>query len=100
MCVFSCARDKSIKLWYQSKLLHTFNGHDNWVRSLILHPSGKYLLSAADDKMVKVWDLALGRCVKTLKAHDHFVTAVHLLDGKILRLATGSVDHSVKLWSL
>jgi platelet-activating factor acetylhydrolase IB subunit alpha len=28
----------------------TFKGHDNWVRGLVFHPSGKYLISCSDDK--------------------------------------------------
>lgn len=33
-------------------------GHDGWVRSIIFHPNGKYLLSSSDDKAVFVWDLS------------------------------------------
>lgn len=49
---------------------------DNWVRALIFHPSGKFLLSASDDKTIRTWDLATGRCLKTLEAHGHFVTTM------------------------
>lgn len=42
----------------------------------MFHPSGKYLLSASDDKTIKVWDLANGRCTKTIDAHGHFVTCM------------------------
>lgn len=71
------SRDKSIKVWDSSgQLLHTLGGHDNWVRGLVVHPSGKYLLSASDDKTLKIWDLKTGRCMKTLEAHDHFVTCI------------------------
>jgi WD40 repeat protein len=35
-------------------------GHDNWIRALVFHPSGKYLLSASDDKTIKVWELNTG----------------------------------------
>lgn len=34
------------------------------------------LLSASDDKTVRVWDLATGRCTKTIEAHSHFVTCM------------------------
>jgi platelet-activating factor acetylhydrolase IB subunit alpha len=51
-------------------------GHDNWIRALVFHPSGKYLLSASDDKTIKVWELNTGRCVKTIDAHGHFVTCM------------------------
>lgn len=51
-------------------------GHDNWIRALVFHPTGKYLLSASDDKTIKVWDLMNGRCTKTIEAHSHFVTCM------------------------
>ncbi|QQP36222.1 Lissencephaly-1 -like protein, partial [Caligus rogercresseyi] len=52
----SGSRDKSIKVWDVStaQVLFTFNGHDNWVRGLVWHPGGKYLLSASDDKTIRV----------------------------------------------
>lgn len=51
-------------------------GHDNWVRGLVFHPSGKYLLSASDDKTIRVWDIKNQRNNKTLESHQHFVTSL------------------------
>ena len=71
------SRDKTIKLWDgRGTLLKTLTGHDNWVRSLLFHPGGKYLLSCGDDKTIRCWDLTQeGKCVKVVDgAHDHFVT--------------------------
>lgn len=61
--------------------LFTLNGHDNWVRGLSFHPGGKYLISASDDKTIRVWDLRNKRCMKTLYAHQHFCTSI----GKMLK---------------
>ena len=35
----------------------TFLGHDNWVRSVFLHPSSKYIISCGDDKTIRVFDI-------------------------------------------
>jgi platelet-activating factor acetylhydrolase IB subunit alpha len=73
------SRDKSIKLWDgRGTLIKTLVGHDNWVRGLVFHPGGKYLLSVSDDKTIRCWDLSQeGKCVKTLDdAHGHFVSCI------------------------
>ena len=43
---------------------------------MVFHPTGKFLLSASDDYTIRVWELATGRCVKTVQAHGHFVTCL------------------------
>ncbi|GFG06755.1 hypothetical protein IFM61392_04505 [Aspergillus lentulus] len=73
------ARDKTIKLWdARGRLIKTLVGHDNWVRGLVFHPGGKYLISVADDKTIRCWDLSQeGRLVKTIdNAHAHFVSCI------------------------
>ncbi|KOS20646.1 Nuclear distribution protein PAC1 [Escovopsis weberi] len=73
------SRDKTIKLWdARGNCLKTLVGHDNWVSALIFHPGGKYLLSVADDKTLRCWDLSQeGKCVKVLgDAHDQFITCL------------------------
>lgn len=56
--------------------LFVLTGHDNWVRGVVFHPGGKHLVSAGDDKTLRVWDLRNKRCTKTLEAHKHFCTSV------------------------
>jgi len=51
-------------------------GHDNWVRSVLFHPGGKYLVSCSDDKTLRIWDYKNKRCAKTLAAHEHFATTL------------------------
>lgn len=78
------ARDKCIKIWnVRGTLIKTLVGHDNWVRGLVFHPGGKYLISVADDKTLRCWDLSQeGRLVKTLDGvHGHFVSCVRWAPG-------------------
>lgn len=51
-------------------------GHDNWVRGLLFHPGGKFIVTCADDKTLRIWDYKNKRCMKTLSAHEHFVTSL------------------------
>ncbi|POY70148.1 hypothetical protein BMF94_6731 [Rhodotorula taiwanensis] len=136
------SRDKSIRIWDTSsgQCLKTLVGQpvriqtqrslssvlflldDNWVRALVFHPSGKFLISASDDKTIRTWDLATGRCLKVLEAHNHFVTTLTwgraktaagaslpngtaAANGKASEtaqvvnvVASGSVDQTIKIW--
>lgn len=51
-------------------------GHDNWVRGILFHPGGKFIVTCADDKTLRIWDYKNKRCMKTLCAHEHFVTSM------------------------
>lgn len=96
-------------------------GHNNWIRALVFHPSGKFLLSASDDKTIRVWELSTARCVKTVEAHGHFVATLawgrqSSSGGKEAKtngadadatgepqklinvVASGSVDQTIKIW--
>ncbi|KAI1343729.1 WD domain-containing protein [Xylariaceae sp. FL0016] len=73
------SRDKQIRLWdARGNCLKVLVGHDNWVRGLVFHPGGKYLLSVSDDKSIRCWDLSQeGKCVKVVSdAHKHFATCL------------------------
>src|SRR5262249_30268453 len=49
------------------------------------------------DRTVKLWDVATGQELATLKGHGYMVSSVGFsTDGK--RLATGSEDFTIKLW--
>ncbi len=69
------------------------------MRALVFHPTGKFLLSAADDKTIRVWELATGRCVKTVEAHSHFITSMvwgrtTAGGGSIVNGANGASGHA------
>jgi platelet-activating factor acetylhydrolase IB subunit alpha len=67
------------------------------VTDLVFHPSGKFLLSVSDDKSIRIWDLANGRCFRKLNnAHNHFISSI---DMKNKVVVTGSVDNTAKVWS-
>lgn len=98
--VASGARDNSVCIWdiIAGHLLFVVRDHSNWVNDLQFHPSGRYLLSASDDKSIKVTDVAKQRCLRTLdEAHEHFVTCISLAphQGKLF---SGGVDMEVRIW--
>lgn len=77
--IATCSRDKTIKLWNsRQEVIATLEGHDNWVRDLVFHPSGKYLISVSDDRTMRCWDLSQrGKCVRVINdAHNHFISCI------------------------
>lgn len=73
------SRDKCIRIWdTRGNIIMTLKGHDNWVRGLVFHPGGKYLISVSDDKTLRCWDLSQeGKLVKTIDdVHGHFVSCI------------------------
>lgn len=92
------SRDKSIKVWdSRGTLIRTLLGHDNWVRSLLFHPGGKYLLSVSDDKTIRCWDLSQEcKCVKTIEGvHEHFVSCIRWAPGVTKAPATNGDANGV-----
>ncbi|KAJ5714074.1 nuclear migration protein nudF [Penicillium malachiteum] len=77
--VATAGRDMAIKLWHShGALIKTLVGHDGWVRDLVFHPGGRYLLSVGDDRVLRCWDLAEGaRLWKTMEnVHGGFVSCI------------------------
>ncbi|XP_046661257.1 ribosome biogenesis protein BOP1 homolog [Homalodisca vitripennis] len=43
-----------------------FKGHTDMIRCISIDPKGQYLLSGSDDFTIKIWEVATGRCVRTV----------------------------------
>jgi len=83
------------------KLLATFSGHADYVRSLAFSPDGKMLAAAGGPPQrggeIKIWDVDSRELFKTLAGHKDCIYSVAWSpDGKLL--ASGSYDKMVTLW--
>ena len=75
------------------------NGHSAPVKCVEFNQDGSLLVSAADDKLVKVWDVHKRKHLQTLKGHSNWVrTAQFSIDSRLV--ASGSDDRKIKLWDL
>ena len=69
------------------------------VVSVAFSPDGQLLASASVDNTVRLWRVADGRLLRTMKGHDRSVTSVAFSpDGRLL--ASASWDKTVLLWGV
>ncbi|KAJ3260770.1 Ribosome biogenesis protein erb1 [Boothiomyces macroporosus] len=55
---------------FPTKLSITYKGHSAKVRSFSLDPTGQWIVSCGDDKTVRIWEIATGRNLKTVKVDE------------------------------
>ena len=72
------------------------DGHSNSVTSVAFSPDGTRLLSASDDKTLKLWDAATGQLMRTFEAHTEVKSVVFSRDGT--RLLSGGNGDTLQLW--
>ena len=69
------------------------------IYAVAFSPDGKSLATSSYDKLIKLWDVATGKEIRTLKDHIDAVYALAFTpDGK--RLVSGAADRSVKVWDV
>jgi WD40 repeat protein len=69
------------------------------VKSVAFTADGKTLASGSQDKTIRHWDVASGKCIAILKNHSDSVNSVAWSpDGKTL--ASASDDKTIKLWDV
>lgn len=80
------------------KPIQSFIGHDEWVRSAVFSPDGKYVLTASDDRTARLWDISNGREIYSFKHAEGVNSAVFSPDGKYV--LTASNDGAARLWDV
>jgi WD40 repeat protein len=101
-------RDKDLRGWewyFQERLcqgdLRTLKGHTDGVLSVAFSSDGARLVSASQDKAVRLWDCATGHPLQSV-IYSHTIAPTIVpnvtLSPDGARLASGSADGTVRLW--
>ncbi|MFF3863380.1 protein kinase [Streptomyces sp. NPDC002209] len=96
---FVIAGGESLKLWNAESgfLAYDFGARD--VHTVRFTPDGRFAASVSQDGNVRIWDIANGSCLRTLKGHEGPVkSASFTTDARFLM--TGGMNHSICLWEL
>jgi WD40 repeat protein len=81
------------------ELVRDLVGHSGTVTACVVTPDGRRVVSASEDRTLKVWDLEIGRVLATLEGHTNLVTACAVTpDGR--RVVSASEDQTLKVWDL
>lgn len=72
---------------------------DLYIRSVCFSPDGQYLATGAEDKVIRVWDIARRQIKHQFQGHEQDIYSLDFArNGRII--ASGSGDRSVRLWDL
>ena len=88
--LLTAGADGLAKLWdiATSRLLLTFEGHDDFVLSAVFSPDGRSIATASADRTARVWDASSGVSLWSFTQHTGAVwSAVFSLDGAQLLTA-------------
>ncbi len=74
-------------------------GHAGWIYSVAYSPDGKLLASGSSDQTVKLWDVATGTELRSLRGHTYNVESIAFSrDGTLLVSLGGGND--IKIWNV
>jgi WD40 repeat protein len=105
--LITCGYDQQVTWWDTDKRtkIRSIEAHEKWVRNVALSPDGKFVASVGDDMVAKIFEVASGKLVHTLKGHKertptHFPSMLYAVawsaDGKTL--ATADKVGTIQTW--
>jgi WD40 repeat protein len=59
-----------------ASLVRVLQGHTASIRTLVVTPDGRYVISGSDDNTLRIWELTTGASKKTLQGRTGGLTAV------------------------
>lgn len=97
--------NKLIQLWNADgkqagdALVRTLDSISSSIFTTAFSPDNRWFAFAGKDRTIKIWEVATGRNVMTLKGHTGWVTGVAFNNDGTL-LAAGSLSGVIKVWNV
>jgi WD40 repeat protein len=85
-----------IELWENGNRLEEFSGHTDSVRGVKFTSKNKRIISASDDKTVRVWCIEQKSQLSCFDNHKDWVTCLTTLSDDLF--VSGSYDYSMMIW--
>ena len=83
----------------QDPCILTFTGHSEGVNECAFSPDSTKVVSASDDKTLKLWDVETGIEIRTFTGHSSWVLGCAFSpDGT--KVVSASIDKTLKLWDV
>jgi len=98
--VLTCSWDNTIRRWNSStgECLKIYEGHTDWVQSILYDEATKRIFSASDDETIIVWNGETGERIAVLEGHGDRVWSLARVNSTTI--ASGSDDGTIKLWDM
>jgi len=93
--------DPVVKLFFvkDKTILRSFKGHKGPVHVVRFCPDEGKIMSASDDKTVRIWDIGTQQAVSQYKGHKDYIRCGAVTFGANSDLfVTGSYDHTIRVW--
>lgn len=72
---------------------------DLYIRSVCFSPDGKYLATGAEDKQIRIWDIAKKRIRNIFDGHQQEIYSLDFSsDGRLI--VSGSGDRTARIWDM